>query len=362
MQKNQRLTFLTQLRKWPFWRNVWNSRQSVLQWPWQALQQLSVFLSHAWKVVLQLGLLVLVAMLVYLLWEECHKTVAVIGRIEAPEELQKKGYAPQVLGNHLTDALLAIDRYADDAMPHQHAISDFQQPDVTLTDGFSLRAALRFLKQTLHHPDIQISGDAIVDGDTLQLRARVVDARGEVHTLSQSGKTVEIETALNALAEQVMEVVDPVILGGYWLRLAQNSCPSKLTCDYSKVISQFQKVTATTPDNDKEGRKWIAWTYLGWGYVHGLRGEYKEQAEKLKLAHDYDPDNVRIYNDWCTALNGLKKYDEAIAKCRQAMELDSKMAFVYNNWGNALNALGKHEEAIELYRQAVELDPKFADA
>ena len=125
-------------------------------------------------------------MLGNLLWDECHKTVAVIGRIEVPEELQKKGYAPQVLGNHLADALLAIDSYADDAMPHQHAISDFQQPDVTLTDGFSLRAALRFLKQTLHHPDIQINGDAIVDRDTLQLRVRVVDSLGKVLTLSQS--------------------------------------------------------------------------------------------------------------------------------------------------------------------------------
>ncbi len=171
--------------------------------------------------------------------------MAVIGRIEAPEELQKKGYTPQVLGSHLADALLHIDHEAETSMPHQHAISDFQQADVTLVDGLSLRAVLRFLKQTLRHPDIQISGDAIVDGDKLELRARVVDVAGDVHTLKPSGefKTADIEPALAALAEQVMDVVDPYVLGNYWLTLEEKSCQPKAACGYAKAIQQFQKIT-----------------------------------------------------------------------------------------------------------------------
>jgi len=363
MPDKHRPAFLERLRGLEARPKAKPSRWAWLLWPWLGLEKLAGFLGHAWKALLMLVLLVLSGLSGKLLWEECHKTVAVIGRIEAPEELQKKGYTPQVLGNHLADALLAIDHESNTSMPHQHAVSDFQQADVTLADGLSLRAVLRFLKQTLRHPDIQISGDAIVDGDKLELRARVVDVLGDVHTLKPPGefKTADIEKALAALAEQVMDAVDPYILGAYWKKLEGQSCQPKSTCEYSKAVKQFQKIINTT-NHDEAGRQRIAWAYVGLANVHSLRDEPGLAAEKAKLALQFDPDNAAAHSNLASALANLGKYEEAIAQHRKAVELDLKHAPAYGNWGAALDNLGKPEEAIAQFRKAVEIDPKYAMA
>jgi tetratricopeptide (TPR) repeat protein len=359
MPKKQLMALLNRLRDRQLWRRVWHGLLAGLRWPWRELEKLAAFLGHAWKVLFMLVLLILSGLSGRLLWDECHKTVAVIGRIEAPEDLQKKGYTPQVLGNHLADALLKIDHESGTLMPHQHAISDFQQADVTLVDGLSLRAVLRFLKQTLRHPDIQISGDAIVDGDKLELRARVVDVAGDVHTLSQTGKPTEIEPALAALAEQVMDVVDPYVLGAYWLTLEGKSCQPKAACGYAKAIQQYQKIINTTVQ-DEAGGKRIAWAYVGWAHVHNLHGEQDQGMEKCELALRFDPDNASAHGCLGNALDNLDRSKEAIAQYRQAVELDPRNVYAYNNWGLALAHLGKHEEALLQYHKAEDLDPKLA--
>lgn len=359
--KEQLKAFFQRLYERRFWQGLFGSLYNLLIWCRGRVEGAATALGHAWKAILMLGLLLSAAVFVHLLWVECHKTVAVIGRIEAPEDLQKKGYAPQVLGNHLADALLAIDQGSGTLMPHQHAISDFQQADVILSEGISLRALLRFLKEALGHADVQISGDAIVEGDKLELRARVIEAQGEPRTLSQPGKTGEIEKALSQLAEQVMDVVDPYILGAHWMQQEVQSCRSKPECDFSKSIGQYQKII-NNPGKNEESRKRIAWAYLGWSYVHSLRREFDKELEKTELAVQSDPGNAVAYSNWGHALINLGKPGEAIEKCRKAVELDPKFADAYNNWGTALFKLGKPGEAIGKFRKAAELDPKYAVA
>ena len=181
------------------------------------------FLTRAWKVIIPLGLTLLTVPLALSLWDEWQKTVAVIGYFETPEVLQKQGYTSQVLGMHLKDALAKIEQGAHTDMPHDPAIIDFQQADLPLSNGMTLRTGLRFLKQILHHPDIQISGDTIVDGENLELRVRVVDANGKAYMRS-SGKETKIENALEGLAKPVMNLLDPNLLGYYWIAQQQQSC------------------------------------------------------------------------------------------------------------------------------------------
>ena len=196
------------------------------------------------------------------------------------------------------------------------------------------------------------------------MRARVVDANGVAHSLSHRGKVADIDAVLASLAEQVMDVVDPFVLGAYCGMREMNACKSKPSCDYSTAISQFKRTIdkIDMSNFDEEGRKRGYWAYLGWSITYGLSKNYAEEVKKLEWAIRYNP-TAPAYNRWGAALRNLGESPEkALEKYRKAVELDPKNAYAYEGWGVLLYDRKDYADAILKYRKAVELDPKNVDA
>jgi tetratricopeptide (TPR) repeat protein len=315
-----------------------------------------------------LRLLILVVS-ISVIQEVCNNN-PVLDVVNVPEQFQKQGYTPDVLARRIKDQITEID--TKEKVIEQHRLlqlaTDSPLPDLQIpTANVSLKTAILFVRQLLRFPPVGIMVDVMVDYPTADKEStaadnestgvkinrpdsriaqlKIVVRRGDKYFIArESFSTLDPEKVLSSLAQDVMDEVDPYVLGVYVFdnNGAKDSEP------------HFKKATELDPTDAR--------AFFAWGFALGSQGKNEEAIAEYRKVIDLDPKYAAAYNDWGVALDDKGKHDEAIAKYQQAIDLDPKYADAYDNWGTALYYQGRLDEAIAKYQQAIDLDPKYAAA
>jgi len=95
------------------------------------------------------------------------------------------------------------------------------------------------------------------------------------------------------------------------------------------------------------------------GYALRMTGQYREAADTVSHAIEWDPKPVRYVNRGY-ALLALGRYQDALSDARMAISLDSNYTKAYCVKAMAMLGLGRYPEAQQAIGAALALDPKSA--
>jgi tetratricopeptide (TPR) repeat protein len=279
-----------------------------------------------------------------------------VDQFEVPDIFKQAGYTPQTIENQVVDQVVNIESHATTlketfALPDSDSMPDIEVPATKL----SFKAVVQLLQDFLGREPFRISGEialvpAVVSAapdnheassQRLSLTVRLT------HSTVRTSRTVEVLTtspqaAIRSLAQEVLRLVNPFILGMYAYEIEHDS---------NKAIELFHEAIRRDPT--------FADPYNDLGIVLFEHGDVKGAIEQYDKAIELDPKSAVARNNLGNALTKLSRFDEALEQLRLSVQFDPKKATTYYNWGVAL--LKKHElnDAIPKFERAIDIDPNY---
>ena len=294
---------------------------------------------------------------------------------EVPSALSGKGYTGKVIASHLSDkvgqmrqSVVRTDRNLSVRLSPPSEGPDIQVPGADL----SLQVLLTHLDIVLGREKNQVTGEAVVDGDQLRLTVRLAGRPGKTLT----GTPQEIDDVLQATAEFILKVMEPLTLARYyyWKRdyaameevaqFLRNNRPNDqqraisflidgmILLDKRKLedaLQAFERAASLDPADPD--------AYAHQGIILDEMGRFEEAMAMFRKTLQLDPKYVSAINNWSITLFKMGDLDGAIAKTRQVIQTNPTYADAYNNWAFFLNEKGQYKEALPKIRKAVELKP-----
>ncbi len=309
----------------------------------------------------------------WLIWQELKSDVVTIEPIEVPKALSDGGYAPEVAGYRLRDALNA---YAEAPSPGDDGTSlnsnldsvahdddslnsnldlnisaGHELPDIVVPQiGLSLRAIASSIRSVLHRTGHVISGELTTQDSKYALRLRI-DGR---QVFSSGYEAENPDDLMTKAAPDVMEIIRPAAYA--MARYRDRKEEGLLRAE--EIIAHYKKSDIN-----------VQWAYLLKG-KHALgRNNYKQADEMFSKAVSSNPNSEQPHMQLGVSLLRQGKPDDAIKQFRHVLAINPKSAIAYNNIGVALATqanqkkaeldVAKLKQAIAVYQQAIEAEPGY---
>ena len=308
-----------------------------------------------------------------------------------PEMFQQAGYTPQTIENQIVDQIVNIESHATTrketfALPDSDSMPDIEVPATKL----SFKAAVQLLQDFLGREPFRISGEialvpAVVSAATenhgASLQHLLLTVR-LTHSTERTSRTVEVFTtspqvAISSLAQEILQLVNPFILGMYAYEVEHDSNKAielfheairrdpAFAEPYNNlgiVLFEHGDVKGAIEQYDKaiglDRRSAVAHNNLGNALIK--LGRFDEALEQLRLSVQFDPKKATTYYNWSVALVKKHELNDAIRKFHRAIDIDPNYTLAYLNWGTALGERGDYDGAIINYQKVIARDPNDA--
>jgi Flp pilus assembly protein TadD len=340
----------------------------------------------------------------WLLYDAVTKPTIAIAPISVPEELQKKGYTPEVMAHKLRAAVAKLIKEAKSVKGGADIASPSEIPDIVVPHtGLSVETIAAQIRKIFGRTNRwQVSGGVAAKDDLYEMDLRIaneVESKPGREPIRQK----DVEQLTDTSAREILRGVDPYLLAAFYhsvgneqvsLDIAQKIVEQNPQAEaafwahnligiiYSENLHEldaaskelrasinFQPAktlmhTATVVISD-----WLFGMALdksysiphnGLGIVLRHQGKSGEAIVEFKKAIELDPKDATPHSGLGVVLGDQGKPGEAIAEFKKAIELDPKYAAPHSNLGNVLRNQGKPDEAITEYKEAIQLDPKNA--
>ena len=356
-----------------------------------------------------------------------------INAFVVPKIFDDRGFTSQTIDNRVVDEITRIQRVVDeigkndraaktDRDTEQFELATAELPDIEIEvppTRFSFGALIQILQEWLNLQPPRISGEITTvtsskSGDEnllITIRAmRNSDRQAPVQFVVTS---VDPEATISTLAQQVIRMINPFILGVYaysverdrqkavdlWqeaIKLDPRNVDAYIFWgwvlvrdhDYDAAIAKFKSAIEVNPrsykshvdlgntlfikgdtrDAKREFEKAveleprIAGNHINLGAILNYEHDYPAAIAQFRKAIALDPNYLPAYLDLGNAFQAEHHPDDAITQYQKAATLDPKLVANYLNWGNALVDKRDFDGAIAKYQKAVALDPNFAPA
>jgi tetratricopeptide (TPR) repeat protein len=313
-----------------------------------------------WNLAAQFLKLILMVLGLIILFDLARETfrprVIRVDQFAVPEMFQQAGYTPQTIENQIVDQIVNIESHATTrketfALPESDSMPDIEVPATKI----SFKAAVQLLQEFLGREPFRISGEialvpalvsAAAENHEASLQHLLLTVR-LTHSTERASRTVEVLTtspqvAINSLAQEVLRLVNPFILGMYAYDVEHDS---------NKAIELFHEAIRRDPT--------FADPYNDLGIVLFDHGDFKGAIEQYDKAIGLDAKSAVAHNNRGNALIKVGRLDEALEELRLSVHLDPKRASTYYNWGVALVKKNELNDAIHKVRIAIDIDPDY---
>ncbi len=98
------------------------------------------------------------------------------------------------------------------------------------------------------------------------------------------------------------------------------------------------------------------------GLIKATQSHYKEAADYLSRAAQFDPNDASIQYNLAKALSDSGNDNEALIHYKNAVTLASDNPDAWLNYGKSASNLGRHSEALLCYANSLNLKPDYAEA
>jgi tetratricopeptide (TPR) repeat protein len=313
--------------------------------PWLAQNLAAIF-----TVLLSVVLIAALAVLLYAIVRELRRNTVFLDPISVPARVAARGYTPEVVAEHLLDALLAMQRQAPTLKELRGVDASAALIDLQVPGRLSLQAIVRYVHRLLRIPEAHVGGDITRDGDTYELTLRSRDQR-EV-TIVGVHRHADLRPLLTAGAEDILRVIDPWILAHHWFAQETRERPPAFT----RTLATLEHMLQRAPVAEQP------WAMNMQGICLMQQRRLPEAIACFRAAAAAGPTLPFIHQNWASALDLMGRFDEARAQRVRALEIPARTANLVAN--NAVNAssLHRHRQAVVLARRALALGPKNARA
>lgn len=316
----------------------------------QLLPWLAQNLAATFTLLLSVVLIAALAALLYAIVRELRRNTVFLDPISVPARVAARGYTPEVVAEHLLDALLAMQRQAPTLKELRGVDASAALIDLQVPGRLSLQAIVRYVHRLLRIPEAHIGGDITRDGDTYELTLRSRDQR-EL-TIVGVHRHADLRALLTAGAEDVLRLVDPWILAHH--HFAQETRERPLA--FTRTLATLEHMLQRAPAAERP------WAMNMQGICLMQQRRLPEAIECFRLAIAAGAGLPFIHQNWAAALDLMGRFDEARAQRVRALEIPARTANLVAN--NAVNAssLHRHRQAVALARRALALGPENARA
>ena len=343
------------------------------------------------------AVLVLVAVIV-LITLEFLREIVVIEPIEIPKRLNDVGYTSHVVARELMGHIFQIRAQADTTIEQLVVATADDSPDIVVPGaGFSIRAAVGYVKAFAGDRSIKITGEITEHNNLFQLHLRV---NGRSFYTQNRGVAIFAKAFLGIPAQQAAKITRPlmpsaapaVLLHSLHTQqgvcniviamtrrdfakaciftthkaLRENTCPIA-SGDYSTPVSQRRhsdKLDELITDGAKlvigESEPIILASYL---VEYGKDDDALQVIKKILIkAPEKSEPAARAYNLWGILLRKDKDRDRAIEMYKKALENKKNAPYALLNIGKALAQKHDYDGSIEYYHRAAKFNPNNAEA
>ena len=304
------------------------------------------------KMAINVGVLVAIVFGGPAIYRQATKPTFVIKDISVPSGLEDRGFSGDVLAQEILDQISIIDSIAG-SKKEKADISGFDlestMPDIDLpVGGLNLAAIVAELRQLLGYPETKITGEAYIavpgnddKGIPAQYALRLRIA-GQGPVFRTATPNADIQSLIEAAAQQIMRKYDPVNLGYYYYRQK----------DFGRAYEITELALADDSSNNDP------WAYTMRGLIARDEGHFDDAAANMREAINRAPNFWLGYVNLAGLLRLDGKLDEAEAAARKAIELASDQQEGHSALALILMDRGDKEAALAEMQKGVAVDPK----
>jgi len=231
-------------------------------------------LANYFSVASKAGIVIIVGFVIILLRVEWKRDALVVEPLDTPKELQDLGLTGSVMSQLLADHVLQLQRNArfdDDPSDIVFVELPKLQVDLPLGASWSVRGAVRYLKQSFGKPEQRLVGEVVKKRSAYVIRLRTSAGWARDVSVAFHG-TADLEAALESAAEGAVFLTNPFEAASI-SRARENT-----SSGFVKTREALQRYLATAPAQRHEG------AYVVWASVHRALGEFDEMWAKLRQA------------------------------------------------------------------------------
>lgn len=313
--------------------------RSALRRTWQA----TILVRHlAERLVFGLLPLAFAGLAIFLVVREATREPLEIAEISVPSALADTGFTPQVAAQRLLDAVNATARAVRAETMHRPATElEAAEPDLNIpAAGISLRSLSNLVRGLLGWPERKLSGEILVNGETLRLRLRLA---GHGVIADATATTAEgPDVLLGRAAPEVWRFIAPRL---YAWHIAQSDAEEQDIRDRLAVLRRQV--------SDAETEATILFLTARSLVRSGRASEALELLEPLLAGQ---PRSAAPHYGRALALRALGDHEGALAAQREGLARDPASAWAHLASSEILRELGRLEEALEATRIAQRLD------
>ncbi len=326
-------------------------------------RQLGAALEQLRKLVVDLLIVLLAALVIGLMAAELGRRVLIVEPFSVPEELATaQGLTGEVLATRLIDEIECVRRQARVSATATSDISlawlDEEADVKAAVGGITVGSVLQALRGLLGHSK-RILGEVTLEGGELQLRVRVVGSAsrtfafvegemGPVEELGGAGGCQQVlRRELVAAAEYVLEVLEPFLpAAALYVRSSKLDPEERQRC--FRLVRRC--LTNDAPQDDAPAQNL-------WGLILLRERRWEEAKLWLRQAIAADRDFVLAYNNLGLVYLKEGQPEQAERWFREAIRREPEYGSPYTNLGRLLCDRGVEDEGLSLLRQGARLDP-----
>jgi len=274
--------------------------------------------------------------------------------ITVADELDKQGFKPNVVTDHLLERMQEIERGGFSREHGGQHSSDYDKTPVrVISDYLGTRNLIRTVQQSTGFVGVTIGGDVTVVGRTARFHLHGTGWHRPEFTLHEEAPVAEIDALIGRMAVQVMGETEPYQLALHKFRRAID--PAGL----AEVEAIARRALGIVDPAERH------WFHNILGIVRFVGGDAAGALEWLRQAIELAPDVGLQYSNVGMILAAQGRHDQAIGyfqRCAASPDTrPANFAVCYSEWGASLAVLGRDAEAVEKFAAAIKSDPAYAD-
>ncbi len=281
----------------------------------------------------------------------------IMNKSTVPIFVELQGYNGPLVAKLLRDRIRTIARDAFIAR-QESTLSYFAENEEALgelADQFQISGVVDALRQISNLHSYVLSCYIIDRGDDLKFSVKGETATGQLFYLNVDGSR-DVPTLINAMAERLIELIEPEVLAIYYFRKEYASG------NFEKSLPLLEHSFRVLPSDYK------VWPLLFLGRILYRKGDYDGAIARYREAVAFDPHFPFAYSRWGEALVAKGDLEGGLAKIRQAIEesahsqlirvhAHAQSATIYQLLGDILVRLGQDIEAREAYIEGLQSTP-----
>lgn len=296
---------------------------------------------------------------IYLFVKQWLRNPLVIESLDVPKDLQELGLSGPVLAQRLADHISELQQKArtDDGSAEQAIVElprlqlDLQLPGTP----WSMRSAIRYLKQALQKPDRRILGEVLPSGKAYAIRVR--DSEGNAIDVPVHFKDARsVDSALEATAQAVLALVSPLELAAVFVS------SETVQTQFSRTREAVERHLSTKPAHTHQS------AYIMLASIAKEMADYGRMEEYIglaRLAAEHEARFAifpRLGARYLNFLGGLAReratLDEAIYYYKKALRKSPEEIGIRSNLGLAYHDSNRFGRAAWFFRTVIWLRPR----